>query len=233
MPNPKLVRDLFAVVARRYDLMNHVLSCFIDRSWRRRVVAVSGVSETSRVLDICAGTGDIMVEFAKKTRPRALAGIDFSLEMLEIAQRKLTRAGKTNGAILVGGDALRLPFRDGGFDIVTMGFGLRNLSDYRAGIAEAARMLAPKGRLMILEFAPPKRGLFLVLYRIYLRVMIPVIGGLLTGRWTAYRYLSDTIAGFLRPSEVSAIFGDCGLVNVRAIPLTFGIAYIYYGERKG
>ncbi len=231
MPNPRTVRNLFAVIAGRYDLLNHVLSCGIDRLWRRRLVALAagGESELS-VLDICSGTGDIALAFRRRPGVRVV-GVDFSREMLSVAQGKAGHAGGGRGIDLVCADALTLPFADGTFDVATMGFGLRNLSDYGRGIAEAARVTRTGGRIMILEFAPPKRGGVLVLYRFYLRFVIPIIGGLLTGRRAAYEHLSDTIAGFLGPREITSVMAARGLRNLAAIPLTGGIAYIYIGEK--
>ena len=232
MPNPQTVRALFAAVAGRYDLLNHVLSLSIDRLWRRRLVRLAASRvENPSVLDICCGTGDIALAFRRRTGGRVV-GVDFSPPMLAVARAKARRRARAREIGLVCGDALVLPFADGVFDVATMGFGLRNLSDYRAGIAEAARTIGPGGLVLILEFAPPAGVGPLLLYRLYLRVVIPVVGGLLTGRRDAYEHLSDTIAGFLAPSRVTALMTAAGLGGVEAIPLTGGIAYIYIG-RKG
>ncbi len=231
-PDPQAVRDLFAVIARRYDLLNHVLSCSIDRLWRRRLVRLAGVSRAGgTVLDICCGTGDIALAFRRHTDARVV-GVDFSPQMLSVARNKARAAPSGNAIGLVCADALLLPVADGTFEIATMGFGLRNLSDYGGGIAEAARALKPGGRLLILEFAPPKHRAVLFFYRLYLRFAVPVIGGLLTGSMSAYEHLSDTIAGFLEPREVMDVMSARGLDNVRAVRLTAGIAYIYIGEKR-
>jgi demethylmenaquinone methyltransferase / 2-methoxy-6-polyprenyl-1,4-benzoquinol methylase len=230
MPNRRTVRDLFAQIAGRYDLLNHVLSCSIDRLWRRRLVRLAAArGGDPSILDICCGTGDIALAFRRATRAR-IVGIDFSREMLSVARRKA--ANRRDGRIdLVCADALALPVADGAFDVATMGFGLRNLSDYRAGIAEAARAVRPGGRVFILEFAPPKNRGVLALYRLYLRFVIPIVGGLLTGRRSAYEHLSDTIAGFMEPREVVGMMAACGLSNPAAIRLTGGIAYIYSAQK--
>lgn len=231
MPNRRAVRDLFAQIAGRYDLLNHVLSCSIDRLWRRRLVRLaSGVGGVRSVLDICCGTGDLALAFGRAT-PARVTGIDFSHEMLAVAARKAAKRRTRGGIGLVCGDALALPAADGAFDVVTMGFGLRNLSDFRAGIAEAARVVRPGGRVFVLEFAPPPNTAILFLYRLYLRFMIPVIGGILTGRRSAYEHLSDTIAGFLAPGEVMDMMTAIGLRGAIAIRLTGGIAYIYSAEK--
>jgi demethylmenaquinone methyltransferase/2-methoxy-6-polyprenyl-1,4-benzoquinol methylase len=232
MPNPQTVRNLFAVIAGRYDLLNHVLSCSIDRFWRRRLVALAVAGGTDlRVLDICSGTGDIALAFRRHTGARVV-GIDFSREMLSVAQRKAGRPLGGRGIGLVCADALTLPFADGAFDVATMGFGLRNLSDYGRGIAEAGRVVGTGGRVMILEFAPPTHRGVLVLYRLYLRFVVPIVGGLLTGRRFAYEHLSDTIAGFLEPREVIGVMTACGLADPRAVRLTGGIAYIYSARKR-
>jgi demethylmenaquinone methyltransferase/2-methoxy-6-polyprenyl-1,4-benzoquinol methylase len=233
MPDPTTVRELFKAVAERYDLLNRVLSLGIDRRWRRLLVRGAGIGTGSRVLDVCAGTGDIIVEFLKDGRCGRIVGVDFSIEMLAHAERKVVSHKRGGSAALVCADALALPFADGGYDLVTMGFGLRNLADYGKGVREAARLLAPGGRLFILEFAPPKRGLLLFLYRFYLRYLIPLIGGALTKRRAAYEHLSETIAGFLAPDEVLSLMGRAGLVELRSLPQTFGVAYRYEGRKAG
>jgi demethylmenaquinone methyltransferase/2-methoxy-6-polyprenyl-1,4-benzoquinol methylase len=230
-PNRRTVRELFAQIAGRYDLLNHVLSCSIDRLWRRRLVGLASAGGGVRsVLDICCGTGDIALAFGRATRAR-VTGVDFSHEMLAVAAHKAAKRRLQGRIGLVCGDALALPVADGAFDVVTMGFGLRNLSDYRAGIAEAARAARPGGCVFILEFAPPRNTAVLFLYRLYLRFMIPVIGGILTGRRAAYEHLSDTIAGFLTPREVTGMMAAVGLRSPAAIRLTGGIAYIYSAQR--
>jgi demethylmenaquinone methyltransferase/2-methoxy-6-polyprenyl-1,4-benzoquinol methylase len=232
MPNPRIVRNLFAVIAGRYDLLNHVLSCGIDRLWRRRLVtlAITGGSGLS-VLDICSGTGDIALAFRRRAGVRVV-GVDFSREMLSVAQKKAAHPLVGRGIDLVCGDALALPFADGTFDVATMGFGLRNLSNYGKGISEATRVVTMGGRILILEFAPPKHRGVLFLYRLYLRFVIPIVGGLLTGRRAAYEHLSDTIAGFLGPRQVIGVMEECGLKNLKAVRLTGGIAYIYSGGKS-
>ncbi len=231
MPNRRTVQALFAQIAGRYDLLNHVLSCSIDRLWRRRLVKLAAAHGDIRsVLDVCCGTGDIALAFRRAGRARVI-GIDFSREMLSVAAQKAKDRRAGGGIDLICADATALPVGDGAFDVVTMGFGLRNLADYRAGIAEAARAVRPGGRVLILEFAPPKNSGVLFFYRLYLRFAIPIIGGLLTGRRSAYEHLSDTIAGFLEPREVTGMMADCGLRNTDAIRLTGGIAYIYNGEK--
>jgi demethylmenaquinone methyltransferase / 2-methoxy-6-polyprenyl-1,4-benzoquinol methylase len=231
MPNRRTVRDLFAQIAGRYDLLNHVLSCSVDRLWRRRLVRLAGAGgEAESVIDICCGTGDIALAFRRKALDR-IVGADFSREMLSVAREKAHRRPGGRGIDLFCADALELPFADGSFSVATMGFGLRNLSDYRAGIAEAARVVRPGGRVLILEFAPPKNSGILFLYRLYLRFVIPIVGGILTGKRSAYEHLSDTIAGFLEPREVTGMMAAAGLRNPEALRLTGGIAYIYSAER--
>jgi demethylmenaquinone methyltransferase/2-methoxy-6-polyprenyl-1,4-benzoquinol methylase len=231
MPNPQTVRNLFAAVADRYDLLNHVLSCSIDRLWRRRLVGLAAQRhETPSVLDICCGTGDIALAFRQRTSARII-GVDFSPQMLSVARRKARYHARGREIGLVCGDALALPFADDIFDVATMGFGLRNLSDYGAGISEAARVVRAGGSVLILEFAPPEGRGLLYLYRFYLRFIVPIVGGLLTGRRSAYEHLSDTITGFLEPREVVGIMAVCGLRDLKAVRLTGGIAYIYAGKK--
>ena len=138
--------EMFTAIARRYDLLNHLLSLNVDRSWRRALVTMAEVVEGDGVLDVATGTGDVAIEFARRSRAGTVVGLDRSAGMLEVAREKLRR-GRLEGRIeVVGGDALDMPFEDQSFNAVTIAFGLRNLSDYGAGVREMARVLKPGGR---------------------------------------------------------------------------------------
>lgn len=225
------ISRLFDDIANRYDLLNHVLSLNTDTIWRRRLVDISGVSEGEVVLDVCTGTGDIEICFAKRTCTGKIFGIDFSRAMLEVGAKKIEEKGYTGKITNFMGDALSLPFGNGSFDVVTIGFGLRNLADYSTGISEMARVLKGGGRLLLLEFAPPKRKILDIFYRIYLKRMLPIIGRVLTGKRSAYEYLSDSISGFLEPGEVMRIMEAEGLKKLESFALMGGVAFIYFGEK--
>ncbi len=172
---------MFTSIARRYDLLNHVLSMNVDRRWRAALVPAAGVDSTSRVLDVATGTGDVAIEFARRTGAALITGVDSSVGMLDVARNKLHDRQLDESVRLTEGDALSLPFSDSTIDVVTIAFGLRNLSDYSAGIAEMTRVLRPGGRLLVLEFFPPRRGIFLRGYRFYLGTILPVAGRVISG----------------------------------------------------
>ena len=182
----------------------------------------------ARILDLCTGTGDLAIEFAKQDASCHCFGIDISDKMLEIAKAKVEKLGLPDQIELLEADAMNIPFDDGSFDIVCMGFGLRNLPDAENGIREISRVLKKDGKVLILEFSPTQRGVLGWLYnKIILKFMIPVIGGCVSGSRNAYKYLSTSVDGFLTPEKVLEIMSDQGLTNVTATPLTSGIAYIY------
>jgi demethylmenaquinone methyltransferase / 2-methoxy-6-polyprenyl-1,4-benzoquinol methylase len=225
------ISRLFDDIANRYDFLNHVLSLNTDTIWRRRLVDISGVSEGEVVLDVCTGTGDIEICFAKRTCADKIFGIDFSRAMLEVGAKKIEDKGYTGKITNFMGDSLSLPFGNSSFDVVTIGFGLRNLTDYSTGISEMVRVLRGGGRLLLLEFAPPKRIIIDIFYRFYLKRILPIIGGILTGKKSAYEYLSDSISGFLEPSEVMRVMEAEGLKKLESFALMGGVAYIYFGEK--
>ena len=224
-------KKLFTAVAVRYDLLNHLLSWNIDRKWRRKLVECAGVKPGERILDICTGTADIAIRFARMNETGEITGIDFSESMLRIAKRKIKKRGFDDRIRLLQGDALHLPFGNNSFDIVSIGFGLRNLTDRKGGINEMVRILNDGGRVLILEFSPPQNTLFGWGYNVYLKTVIPVLGGIISGSMKAYRYFSSSVAGFLRPDEVMELMRKAGLKNIQAKSLTGGIAYIYRGEK--
>jgi demethylmenaquinone methyltransferase/2-methoxy-6-polyprenyl-1,4-benzoquinol methylase len=223
--------EMFSRIAPRYDFLNHLLSWNIDRSWRRRLVELAALRPGARVLDVCAGTGDVAFAFFRYADPAGVVCLDRSREMLEVGLEKARRR-KLDGLVrFVEGDVLHLPFEDGRFDAVTVGFGLRNLPDYDAGAAEMRRVLSPGGRFVVLEFAPPSRGLYRKGYAFYLGRVIPLLGGAVSGSREAYRYLASSVGGFLEKERVVGLFEKSGFKNVSAKPMTGGIVYLYSGEK--
>ena len=159
------VREMFDSIAPRYDLLNHLLSFGVDRLWRRRMVGVVAAGTPAAILDVAAGTGDVAVALARRLPAARITGIDLSGEMLAVGRGKVARRGLCDRIELVQGDAEQLPFPDGTFDAVTIGFGIRNFGSIEAGLAEAFRVLRPGGRLCILEFSTPRGRCFGLLYR--------------------------------------------------------------------
>ena len=231
MANKEDVVNYFSAIAQRYDLVNHVLSFNCDRRWRKRLVRLSGIRSGQSLIDLCTGTGDILMAMHRYCPGCKLTGLDLTEPMLELARTKLDRLGAD--VTLLPGDAVQVPVDDGAFDIVTMGFGLRNLEDPLRGLQEIARILKPGGKALILEFAPAPKGWFGAMYHFYLRFIIPMLGGLITGSKQAYRHLSTSIQGFFEPDHFVQSMGTVGFDRVEAMPLSGGIAYIYQGTRLG
>jgi demethylmenaquinone methyltransferase/2-methoxy-6-polyprenyl-1,4-benzoquinol methylase len=218
------VRGMFARVARRYDLANHLLSFNIDRLWRARTVRrVRPILERSgaRVLDICCGTGDLTLALARECRAPVF-GSDFCHPMLVAARGK-------GAAGLFEADALRLPLRDASLDLVTVAFGFRNLANYGAGLAEMRRVLRPNGMAAILEFSEPPNPVFAALYHFYSRRILPLIGGALSGSRDAYTYLPESVRKFPSPEELADQMRRGGFEEVRYERFTGGIATLHLG----
>jgi demethylmenaquinone methyltransferase/2-methoxy-6-polyprenyl-1,4-benzoquinol methylase len=205
------VRSIFDSIAPSYDLLNHLLSMGLDRHWwarSARAFQPTLQNPSACVLDICCGTGD-MTAALLKLRPaqsEPVIGLDFSATMLAVARKKYSAAN----AIWVEGDAMHLPYADSSFDLVTSAFGFRNLTNYSAGLAEIYRVLKPGGRLGILDCNQPG-GLSGALYTIYFRYGLPLIGGLISGDWAAYRYLPASVARFPRPPQMLTLLNQAGL----------------------
>lgn len=222
MPQASTIRRMFAGVAPRYDLLNHLLSLGVDRRWRADVVSHLGLRPDDRVLDVCCGTGDLALELAPYARCFAC---DFTWEMLVRAQDKSRRAGLA--LRLTSADALKLPFPPGSFDAATVAFGVRNLEDLLLGLRELRRVLRPGGRLSILEFSHPTHPLLRVPYFFYLHGLLPLIGRVLSRRQSAYRYLAESIAGFPDPESLARLLRDAGFENVSYRRLTGGIVAVH------
>jgi demethylmenaquinone methyltransferase/2-methoxy-6-polyprenyl-1,4-benzoquinol methylase len=223
------IGKMFSSITPWYDFLNHLLSFNFDRKWRKEVMKMVNSSKSLTVLDVCTGTGDIAIGL--KSLEHKVFGIDISGEMLRFAMRKAEKKKLTDGLFLVRGDALFLPFKEETFDLVTIGFGLRNFTSCEKGISEMVRVLKRGGRLLILEFSMPSGGIFSSLYSIYLRNILPFIGGLISGSRDAYRYLSSSIQGFMKKEEVIELLKKSWLQNVHSKELTGGIAVIYSGVK--
>jgi len=228
---PSEIARMFSRISTRYDLANHVISLGRDRSWRRRLVRQAACGPQERILDICTGTADLLIEFARLEESLTLWGLDLSRRMLSLAGKKLRQNGCAQRALLLEGDALKLPFPSGIFDVVAIAFGLRNLVDLGAGLAEMTRVLRPKGRLLVLEFSLPASPLLRRPYLLYLKHIVPALGGLIAGDRAAYEYLHRSIREFPSSEEILQKLRLCGLERVEFSPLTGGIAAIYRGER--
>ncbi|MBC8165604.1 MAG: bifunctional demethylmenaquinone methyltransferase/2-methoxy-6-polyprenyl-1,4-benzoquinol methylase UbiE [Bryobacteraceae bacterium] len=222
---------MFAAIAGRYDLLNHLLSGHIDKRWRRLVARKlrERIGSTgARILDVACGTGDLSLTLSQTTGARVV-GTDFCRPMLEIAARKT--ANSEPDIPLIEGDALCLPFQDRSFEAVTIAFGLRNLSDVERGLAELLRVLKPGGYVAVLEFSKPVVPGFGLLFNVYFTRVLPFFGGLISGSKSAYQYLPDSVARFPDQKELSSLMGKVGLESVEYENLTGGIAALHTGQR--
>ncbi len=233
----RAVREMFTSIAPRYDLLNHVLSFNIDRLWwwqtARKFDAILKLPE-ARVLDLCCGTGDMTFALGRRSRSAAvrILGADFSHAMLQRAAAKAA-AKKHTGTVLrwIEADALRLPFPDARFHLVTSAFGFRNLADYDAGLREIARVLAPGGECGILDFGEPG-GLIGECYRVYFKKVLPAIGTMLSGVRGPYAYLPASVERFPAPDEMLGRMHQAGFREVSWTPYTFGVAGLYRGVKS-
>jgi len=262
------VNELFAGIARRYDLLNDIQSLGLHRRWKRRLIQLAGPRPGLRALDVCCGTGDLALALARCGAQTV--GLDFSEPMLEVAAegrrakgeasrgaailaaQSWAKAEVTRGAAIlaaesrakaeeqrakgevtrfVRGDAQRLPFGDGSFDIVTVGYGLRNLANWEAGLREMQRVARPGGRLLVLDFGKPDNPLWRGLYFGYLRLFVPLLGWAFGGSGRAYAYILESLAHYPAQRSLALRMSQLGLANVRVINLLGGAMAIHYAEK--
>ena len=223
------VRAMFAEIAARYDLLNRLLSFGVDRRWRRRTVTLVPPSGDGPVLDVCTGTADLALAYRRAAKARVeVVGADFCRPMLLIGRAKSRRAGAR--VTLVEADAQQLPFPDGTFQIVSVAFGLRNLSDTDRGLAEMVRVCRPGGRVAVLEFGLPRAWPVGALYGWYFRRVLPRIGqALARNRQAAYNYLPASVGQFPQDEALAERIRAAGLARVRVHRLSFGVATLYVG----
>lgn len=226
----RYVREMFEDVAPSYDLLNRVLSLNIDRAWRRKAIARLGweARPDGVYLDACAGTLDLSRSLARRPGfTGRVVATDFALPMLRIGKAKLNGEPVYSAAA----DTLELPIGDSTFDGALVGFGVRNLADLPAGLAELARVLRPGARLVILDFATPRAPLIRALYLFYFRRVLPVVGRLVSGHPTAYTYLPESVMKFPDPETLTRALAKAGLRDVGFRLMTFGIVAISWGVR--
>ena len=224
------VEDLFAAVAPRYDLINDLQSLGLHRLWKRRLVALADLKAQEQVLDVCCGTGD--VAFALESTGAQVTGLDFSEPMLSVARQRQSQRGSSQVRFLQG-DALRLPFPDHSFDVVTISYGLRNLSDFHAGLSELSRVLKPGGRLLVLDFGKPDLGIWRFFYFQYLRWVVPVFGWLFCGDSDTHGYILDSLRRYPAQRGVDEALKTMGYSQTRVLHLLGGIMGINWARKAG
>lgn len=216
------VRSLFGAIARRYDLINDLQSFWLHRLWKRKVVALAAPRPGERALDVCCGTGDIAVGLARAGA--VVCGLDFSEEMLRVACRR------RGGPFWLQADAQQAPFPDGYFDIVTVGYGLRNLADWQRGISEMRRVAKAGARLLILDFGKPRKALLRRMYFVYLRGAVPLYGRWFCGNAAAYAYILESLKEYPAQEGVAAELRRIGCAEVRTIDLLGGVMSIHFAR---
>lgn len=222
---------MFDAIAARYDLLNHVLSVGLDVRWRARAIREAQLATDARVLDLCTGTADFAIAAVHAAPKARVMGVDFAGAMLRAGLAKLRGRGLDRQITLVRGDAAAIPIRDAWADAATIGFGIRNVAQPEAALAELARVIRPGGRLLILEFAEPIIPGIRAMYNSYFRVVLPWLGRVVSKHQSAYAYLPASVGTFPAPPVFAATISSQGFTGVRAVPLSLGIVYLYIATR--
>jgi demethylmenaquinone methyltransferase/2-methoxy-6-polyprenyl-1,4-benzoquinol methylase len=231
--SPDRIAGMFDAIAGRYDFLNHLLSAGVDRRWRKRAIRALALTGSERVLDLCTGTADLAIA-AVDARPGAarVVGVDFAAAMLNVGTEKLRGRQLDRAITLVRGDATRIPVGSQSVDRVTIAFGIRNVDNTVSACSEIFRVLAPGGRLAILEFAMPTTPLIRSAYRWYFNRVLPGIGRLVSRHNAAYTYLPASVGAFASPEQFVNILRNAGFAEVQATPLTFGIVYLFAAVKR-
>jgi demethylmenaquinone methyltransferase / 2-methoxy-6-polyprenyl-1,4-benzoquinol methylase len=227
------VRRMFGAIAPVYDTLNHLLSLNVDRYWRWRTTQLAPPRGTDPILDVCTGTGDLALAYLKAADSGVqIVGSDFCADMLALANKKI-RPQKAMGRIkFIQADTQTLPFPENYFQIVCVGFGLRNVTDTDKGLAEMTRVAKPGGRVVVLEFSKPRNSFFNRCYQWYFQYVLPLIGQTISrSRDMAYKYLPNSVKDFPDGESLLERFRHQGLINCTWTPLTLGIASVYVGEK--
>ena len=217
---------MFARIAARYDLLNRVLSLGTDQRWRRRLLQQAGEVQGRAVVDLCCGTGDVSLIFARAGA--RVVGVDFTPQMLAHAEQKRVRAAQPG--VFATGDALALPVRDQSAEVCTVAFGIRNVADRQRCLGEMRRVLVPGGRALVLEFSMPPGRVFGWLYRTYFTRVLPAIGRLVSRHDDAYSYLPRTVLAWPEPPQLQSEMQAAGFVDCGFERLSFGIACLHRGR---
>lgn len=222
---------IFDEVAGTYDSLNKVLSFGIDRYWRNQIKKNLPIGENLKVLDLATGTADVALVLGKSDKISHIDGIDMSKGMIELGKVKVKEQKLENRINLFIADGCNLPQEDNTFDVTTVSFGIRNFPDFKKGLSEKYRVLKPGGRSMIMEFSLPSSAIVKFVYLFYFRTILPFVGNLLSGHGDAYSYLNQTVEDFPYGDDFANVMKEVGFKNVRFIPLTFGIATLYIGDK--
>ena len=224
MQDPEYVKNAFSGIAKKYVITNHIISLGIDILWRRKVAKLVSEKKPNRILDLATGSGDLALEIEKETPESEIICSDFCAPMLDIA--------KSRGLNTVLADAMSLPFNDRDFDLISVGFGLRNMADWSEALHEMKRVLKTNGYIVILDFSLPDNKFRRALYCIYLNKILPFIAGVITRKRSAYKYLAKTINEFPSGKSMCDFIEGNGFNEAKCYPLSFGIASIYIARKS-
>jgi len=226
------VRGMFGEIAARYDFLNHLLSLNVDKYWRRYTVRKVRPTGTTPILDVCTGTGDLALAYRRAAGETTVVAADFCHPMLAIGDAKSAKAGVQSGVVFIEADTQQLPFPSDAFQIVSVAFGLRNVSDTDRGLREMTRVCQPGGRVAVLEFSMPTWQPFKAVYGWYFRNVLPKIGQILArNKRDAYNYLPQSVGEFPQGEALAERMRAAGLQDVKFFPLTFGVATLYVGTK--
>ncbi|HEY4936479.1 MAG TPA: bifunctional demethylmenaquinone methyltransferase/2-methoxy-6-polyprenyl-1,4-benzoquinol methylase UbiE [Puia sp.] len=231
VPKKQQVAEMFNKIAFRYDFLNRFLSGGIDRNWRKKAIRELSVIKPGTILDVATGTADMPILMMKLLQPDQITGIDISEGMLELGKQKIIKAGLEKTVHLQTGDGESIHFPDASFDAVTVAFGVRNFQNLEKGLSEMQRVLKQGGKLVILEFSKPNKGFFLPFYKIYLRIIAPRIGKMVSGNAEAYQYLNDSVNAFPEGEVFIGILNNTGYKNTYYKKLSLRICTIYCGSK--
>jgi demethylmenaquinone methyltransferase/2-methoxy-6-polyprenyl-1,4-benzoquinol methylase len=224
------VHDVFEKISDNYDTMNSVISFQLHKRWRKDVMKKMAVKKGSKILDVCCGTGDWTIALAEVTTTKGhVTGIDFSRNMLNVAEQKINNYPQIE---LIEGNAMSLPFEDGSFDYVTIGFGLRNVPDYRKVLSEMHRVLKPGGMIVCLETSQPEMPVYRQLFKFYFSYIMPLFGKLFAKSYEEYSWLQESANGFPGMKELARMFEETNFVNVNYKSYSGGAAAAHFGFKK-
>jgi demethylmenaquinone methyltransferase/2-methoxy-6-polyprenyl-1,4-benzoquinol methylase len=218
---------MFDQIARRYDLLNRVISLGLDQSWRTKLI--NALPREGELLDVATGTADVALSIAQRAPKSTLVGLDPSVGMLNVGREKVERRGLQERVTLDVGDALAMPYADNRFEGCCVAFGIRNFPDRLQGLKEMARVTKPGGPVAILELSEPRGGVLAPFTRFHVHHVVPRLGALLSGN-KEYRYLQRSVAAFPPPEQFKGLMEEAGLRDVEVSRMTFGVAHLYVGR---
>ena len=227
----KQIALMFDNISGKYDLLNHLLSFGIDRSWRRKAIELLRPSNPKSILDIATGTGDFAIQ-ALSLNPDTIIGIDISEGMIEQGRNKIQKRNLFGKIELKQGDSENLAFQDNKFDAVIVAFGVRNFEKLEKGLSEMLRVLRKNGEVIILEFSKPAKFPFKQIYNLYFKYILPLVGRMISRDHSAYSYLPESVQSFPEGEDFLEILSDIGFKDTQCIPLSFGISSIYVGTKE-